>query len=130
MRQNTYMKFRAGARRLFAMALRPILSQLSGERLSSKSSASESSGSESSSDFCPPMNWSNFETKSSTSNAPDPDFIARAFWAPIFDAIRSKCESRVASCGPLTISKENQKYEEGQTIEPAFIEQLVCLMHL
>jgi hypothetical protein len=101
---GTYMKLNAGARLLFASASLPIRSQSSFEvsTLNSESSSLSSAGIFSG--FSPPfMKLRSFVTNSSTSNVPVPDFIARAFCAPMFEAINRKWESRVASDGPFTV---------------------------
>lgn len=101
--RNTDIKLRAGTLWLFASAFRPILPQsrtLSGS--SSAASISESSSGIWSPNLRPPMKVMSFETNSSTSKAPAPDFMARAFCAPRLEAISKKAESRVASWGPFT----------------------------
>ena len=117
-----------GTRRLFANALRPTRSQFREDATSWGSSTSESSGKESSILFCPPIKCRSFVTKSSTSKAPDPDFIARAFWAPKFEAINSRCESSVASCGPLTDNfyEKEDKCRVGEHLYPCQTVYLLC----
>ena len=124
------MKPITGTRLLFARAFRPILSQSRDASPSPSSPSSESWGNDSSSGLRPPINVINLDTKSSTSNAPEPDFIARAFWAPMLDAIKSRCESKVASCGPLTNKCASASPKRAGLLVHTFIEEFVCLPHL
>lgn len=126
---NTHMNPIAGTLRLLASALRPIFSQFKGASPSLPSSISEPSTGWSSRDFRPPINVTNFDTNSSRSKAPEPDFMARAFCAPILEAIKRKWESSVASWGPFTKGMINlHRRREPKT--RTFVEELIGLMYL
>jgi len=126
--KHTHINPIAGILRLFASALRPTLAHCMLETVSPVSSKSESRETCLSRDLHPPTNATSLTMKSSTSKAPEPDFIARAFWAPILEAIRRKCESKVASWGPFTAETLRlvHEYDEIRT----FIKESICLMNL
>lgn len=94
------MKSIAGTRLLFASARRAIRSQSKGAPASYSLSSSSSSAGDTG--LRPPMYVMRRATKSSTSNAPDPDFIARALAALICEKRTRMLESFVASLIPCT----------------------------